>query len=180
MTMATPAPSPTKLAVCEKPYIREKITHTALDIRPRIEQPQNQRSVFSAFPIPRPMEGVVIVGNRRPSLTRPQHWREPHRRYPARLRFHATDGRKTLGLHGCRRNWGRGTPLASKSSFDANEGEVPHVADLGGKVESGCNRLCNHTATPVWRTEEAEAVGVVTQRGLNNPRVIQLEADGVE
>jgi hypothetical protein len=59
MTMATPAPSPTTLAVCEKPYIREKITHTALDIRPRIEQPQNQRSVFSAFPIPRPMEGVV-------------------------------------------------------------------------------------------------------------------------
>lgn len=47
MTMATLAPSPTTLAACEKPYIREKITHTALDIRPCIEQPHNQRSVFS-------------------------------------------------------------------------------------------------------------------------------------
>ncbi len=71
MTMATLAPSPTTLAACEKPYIREKITHTALGIRPRIEQPQNQRSVFSAFPIPRPTQVVVTVRDRRPSLTRP-------------------------------------------------------------------------------------------------------------
>ncbi len=47
-------------------------------------------------------------------------------------------------------------------------------------LQSGCNRLCNHTATPFWWTEEAEAVGVVTQRGLNNPRVIQLEVSYVE
>ncbi len=71
MTMATLAPSPTTLAACEKPYIREKITHTALDIRPRIEQPQNQRSVFSALLIPRAREVVVTVRDRRPSLTRP-------------------------------------------------------------------------------------------------------------
>ena len=94
MTMATLAPSPTTLAACEKPYIREKITHTALDIRPRIEQPHNQRSVFSVFSIPRPTQKVVTVRDRRPSLTRPQHRSRPHRRHPPRLRFHAPDGRK--------------------------------------------------------------------------------------
>jgi hypothetical protein len=35
-------------------------------------------------------------------------------------------------------------------------------------------------ATPFWWTEEAEAVGVVTQCGLNNLRVIQLRPTNVE